>query len=446
MSPEPGYKVIAKRVQTELAAKIPREWGLGSDLLDLKQKDVTGIPAKSGILSQDELLITQTDATDILAKVHTGDWKAHQVTLAFCKRAASAQQLVNCLTEICFDEALKIALWQDEQFAQNGGKVVGPLHGLPVSIKDHVNVKGLRTTLGYISWADNIPSQDAIYVKTLKKSGAIIFVKTTMPVTGMAIETVSNLWGRTTNGFNRDLVAGGSSGGDGALVDGHWDEDPSVMRMSWEPNPSVAEKLSIGILNFDGVVMPHPPILRGLREAAKKLRAAGHEVVEIAPYQHLRAWEIAYPLYYATGAKEIKANIAAGDEPWFPAIEKLHQNLDLKELSAKEVYNLQAAQDEYRGEYLRYWNDTIKLTSTGRPIDALLCPINPCASYPHDFLTWWGYATQWSSLDYPGIILPVGFADKDIDLKDTTYKPINNQDQENYDICTDIVTTRSQES
>jgi amidase len=287
--------------------------------------------------------------------------------LAFCKRAAIAQQLVNCLTEICFDEALKLALWQDEQFAQNGGKVVGPLHGLPVSIKDHVNVTGLRTTLGYISWADNIPSQDAIYVKTLKKAGAIIFVKTTMPVTGMAIETVSNLWGRTTNGFNRDLVAGGSSGGDGALVgmygapvgigtdvagsirvpcafnglyglrpsgrrfsydgvatsvrgsrgippvigpmvhslrdvelicniqatDGHWDEDPSVMRMSWEPNPAVAEKLSIGILAFDGVVMPHPPILRGLREAAKKLRAAGHEVIEIAPYQHLRAWEIA---------------------------------------------------------------------------------------------------------------------------------------------------------
>jgi amidase len=243
---------------------------------------------------------------------------------------------------------------------------VGSLHGLPVSIKDHVNVAGLRSTIGYCAWADKIATEDAVLVSALKKAGAIVFVKTTMPVTGMILETVSNLWGRTTCGFNRSLVAGGSSGGEGALVglygapigigtdvggsirapcafnglygirpstrrlsyDGvlssvkgargiaaaigpmchsirdaelicqvatdakPWEQDPNVIRKDWTPRVEVSQKLVIGIMEFDGVVMPHPPILSALREASRKLKAAGHEIVEFTPYQHQRAWDI----------------------------------------------------------------------------------------------------------------------------------------------------------
>ena len=270
------------------------------------------------------------------------------------------------MTEICFDEALEAARELDKEFKATR-KLKGPLHGLPVSIKDHVNVAGLRSTLGYCCWADNIPSEDAVLVKALKRAGAIIFVKTTMPVTGMAIETVSQLWGRTLNGFNRSLVSGGSSGGEGALVGLYgspmgigtdiggsirvpcafnglygirpstrrlsyegitsnvsgsraiaaaigpmchsvrdvelickvvtdaqpWLEDIGLVPINWQPRPSISGKLSIGILRFDGVVMPHPPVLRGLDEAAHKLRVAGHEVIEFVPYQHQRAWDIA---------------------------------------------------------------------------------------------------------------------------------------------------------
>ena len=415
-------------------AKIPPEWKLSQELLDPSWKDVTGIPERSGILDEIELIITKTDATGILAKVHSGQWTAYQVTIAFCKRAAIAHQLVNCLMEICFDEAIEQARSQDNHFRQTGGNTVGPLHGLPVSIKDHVSVAGLRSTLGYIAWADDIQAEDALYVKSLKQAGAIIFVKTTMPQTGMAIETASNLWGRTTNGFNRDLVAGGSSGGDGALVGlfgapvgigtdvagsirvpcafnglygirptvrrfsyekiatalrggrgipavigpmvhsirdiqlicdvqvaaAHWEEDPNVMRIPWNPRPILPNKLAIGLLTFDGVVMPHPPILRGLKEAAEKLRIAGHEVIEMAPYQQRRAWDLAvsFPrdvcrhhsyqrvqssLYFATGGQEAKAQIAAGREPWFPAMEKLHCNPTVRERSAKELYDVRSS-------------------------------------------------------------------------------------------------------
>ncbi|KAH8173611.1 amidase domain-containing protein [Sarocladium implicatum] len=501
------WQSIAQATQSRLAAKIPAQWRLSDEILQSSQKDVSDIPRTCGLLTERELDITIRDSTYILEQVHSAQYSAEEVCLAFCKRSAIVHQLVNCLTEICYDEALELAQKQDAHFKETG-KVVGPLHGLPISVKDHVNVAGLRSTLGYCSWADNIASEDAVFVQALRNAGAIIFVKTTMPVTGMALETVSHLFGRTTCGFNRKLVSGGSSGGEGALVGLHgspmgvgtdvagstripcafnsiygirpstrrlsydgvltsrrgargiapaigpmchsvrdmelicklateakpWQQDPLTIAMPWVSRPQVPSKLCIGLLKFDGVVMPHPPVLRGLEEAAAKLRSAGHEVIEFTPYQHQRAWDIAFPLYYTTGAKEIKSHIAATNEPWFPAVEGLHTDPILHDLTSSEIYDLQAAQDDYKKEYLKHWDATAKQTSTAKPIDALLCPINPCASYPHDTLTWWGYSAQWNLLDYPGVIIPGGFTDKAKDVPNKNYSPIGPADKENHEL------------
>lgn len=80
------------------------------------------------------------------------------------------------------------------------------------------DVAGKRTTIGYVSWYDRISTGDASLVKVMRKSGAVVFGKTTMPQTGMALETWSNLWGRTLNPRDSRFGSGGSSGGDGALV------------------------------------------------------------------------------------------------------------------------------------------------------------------------------------------------------------------------------------
>ena len=266
-----------------------------------------------------------------------------------------------------FLEAIEASRGLDK-ILQSTGEVVGPLHGLPISVKDHVNVAGLPSTLGYCAWANNVPAEDAVLVAALKAAGAIVIAKATMPVTGMALETVSQLYGRTLNPFNRALGSGGSSGGDGALVGMYgapvgigtdvagsirvpcafnslygirpsmkrlsyrgitsnvrgargiigtigpmchslrdvelicrvatdaepWLEDPNAIRKPWRRDlPPLPERLTIGVMKFDGVVMPHPPIQRALDYAVKKLKAAGHEVVEFAPYEHKRGWEIA---------------------------------------------------------------------------------------------------------------------------------------------------------
>ena len=80
------------------------------------------------------------------------------------------------------------------------------------------DLAGHSVTLGYMAWNDVISEKDSILVKALRDAGAVFYVKTTMPQTGMALETWSTLWGRTLNPRNNKLGSGGSSGGDGALI------------------------------------------------------------------------------------------------------------------------------------------------------------------------------------------------------------------------------------
>lgn len=75
--------------------------------------------------------MTGADASEVVAKIATGTWTSEEVTRAVCKRAAVAQQLVNCLTEIRFDEAISRAKDLDQKLRENG-KPIGPLHGLPI--------------------------------------------------------------------------------------------------------------------------------------------------------------------------------------------------------------------------------------------------------------------------------------------------------------------------
>jgi amidase len=98
------------------------------------------------------------------------------------------------------------------------GKLVGPLHGLPVSVKEHIDLAGTPATSGLVAWKDNMSPEDALIVKILREAGAIFHVKTTNPQTLMSLETNSNLFGRTVNAFNRNLTPGGSSGGEAALI------------------------------------------------------------------------------------------------------------------------------------------------------------------------------------------------------------------------------------
>ena len=98
------------------------------------------------------------------------------------------------------------------------GDPLGPLHGIPFSVKDLVNTEGVRTTYGSQIFADHVPTVDAASVARLKAAGAILVGKTTTPEFGQKGLTDAPLFGRTRNAWRADRTCGGSSGGAAVAV------------------------------------------------------------------------------------------------------------------------------------------------------------------------------------------------------------------------------------
>lgn len=211
------WQSIAAKKGAERDAAIPPEWKLKSLPL-LSQLDVRSIPSTCGILTPAEVAITSNhDATSLLAALHARSVTSLAVATAFCKRAAVAQQLTNCLTEIFFDQALARAKELDA-YIERTGHPIGPLHGLPISLKDTFDIEGLDSSIGIAALANKPAKKNGALVEILLKAGAVIYVKTNIPQTLMSLDSINNVFGRTMNPANRLLTAGGSSGGEGALI------------------------------------------------------------------------------------------------------------------------------------------------------------------------------------------------------------------------------------
>jgi Asp-tRNA(Asn)/Glu-tRNA(Gln) amidotransferase A subunit family amidase len=133
------------------------------------------------------------------------------------QRAAIAHQLTNCLTEIFFDDALKRASELDAHLA-SGKAPLGPLHGVPVSLKDTFRVRGYDASIGLAALCFKPAEENSVLVDCLLSAGAVLYCKTNIPQTLMALDSHNNIFGRTTNPLNTAVTAGGSSGGEGALI------------------------------------------------------------------------------------------------------------------------------------------------------------------------------------------------------------------------------------
>ncbi|KAJ5767664.1 hypothetical protein N7533_000247 [Penicillium manginii] len=213
-----SWETIAAQKRDALKASIPTEWVIPADILPPEtQADVTGFPRKSGWFTERELEITSTPAPQSLLNIATGSWTSEEVTRVFCKAAAAAHQLTNCLSEILFDKAIARAQELDE-YHRTTGRTKGPFHGLPISIKDNFNLIGCDSTVGFASLVNDPATYNSTLTDLLLEAGAVLYVKTNVPTAMMIAESVNNVFGRTVNPRNRNLTSGGSSGGESALI------------------------------------------------------------------------------------------------------------------------------------------------------------------------------------------------------------------------------------
>ena len=110
-------------------------------------------------------------------------------------RIGRAQPLVNAFITVCAETALADA--REAERAVMRGDLLGPLHGVPFSVKDLVATRGVRTTYGSLIFEDHVPRHDAVAVERLKAAGAILIGKTTTPEFGQKGLTEAPLFGRT---------------------------------------------------------------------------------------------------------------------------------------------------------------------------------------------------------------------------------------------------------
>jgi len=377
---------------------------------------------------------------------------------------------------VLYDAALTRAQELDDHL-NSTGEVVGPLHGLPISVKEHIFMAGSTSTSALITWADFDSDTDAQILEIFRKAGAVFYVKTTNPQGLLAVETDSNLFGRTVNPYNTELSPGGSSGGEAALLalrgsilgigtdiggsvrvpaawcgiyslkpsiartpdnglqswfhggqdsilgvagpmarslddlelycevalaSQPWLVQPSLVNKPWESSiakGTVKGKLTIGLMISDGIVDPHPSIVRSLQETVRALEAAGHKVIPWEPLSHQEIMEVTTAMYFLDGGNGIRALLNEGDEEPLPLL-GMALSFSGEHRSLEQCWELNQARNSFRTSYAKLWNET--------KVDAILCPNAPTASAIPNTSISLGYTAVWNLLDYAVVTFPAG--------------------------------------
>lgn len=455
--------------------------------------NVTGIPET--ILSSHDTAITQNnDAVSLIQKMKSKELSAEEVVTAFLRRAVIASKLTNCITELLPNQARERAKELD-QFMKQNGKVKGPLHGLPISVKEHIGMKGLTHNAGFAAWVDDIAEEDAALLTVLLDAGAVLFARTTQPQTLMANNTSSALFGETCNPHNTNLSPGGSSGGEGALVGLHG----SPMGIGTDIGGSIRSPAA-----FNGLFGLRPTTLRLPYDGTKQARD-GQESVKsvIGPIAHsvrdlqlfmktvidAQPWVLdpkVIPLPWREFKRDVTIGVIWEDGivmPHPPITRALSETVAKLKATGMKVVDLPAL-DHARGIDIvgsMYFpdgaaDDTAIMAKSGEPwmpltefalkgrlvkklsiadnwklnlardkfkadyyahvkeygVDVVLCPANGMCATPINEAKYWAYTSTWNILDYPAAVFPVTKCIPEIDKK-VDYSPRNPDDKYNYD-------------
>jgi amidase len=193
--------------------------------------------------------LIRQDAVTIVRRLKSGEVTPHELLDALEKRIAAVDGAVNALPTLCFDRARRNA----DQLMRKPVAERGQLAGMPVPIKDLIDVAGVRSTKGSPIFKDNVPKKSDLMVEHLEEEGGIVYAMSNTPEFGAGANTFNEVFGRTLNPWNTTRSAAGSSGGAAvALATG----------MAWVAHGSDMGGSLRNPASFNGVVGMRPSIGR----------------------------------------------------------------------------------------------------------------------------------------------------------------------------------------
>jgi amidase len=160
--------------------------------------------------------LTRAPAITLARLIAAHEASAEEVLDAHLERIAGVNAAINAVVQLDEERARITARVADEALAR--GDAIGPLHGVPFTVKDNLSAAGIPMAIGVTERAGVVPDTDATAVARLKASGAILLGKTNCPPWGGGIETDNEVYGRTSNPYDLQRTPGGSSGGEAAII------------------------------------------------------------------------------------------------------------------------------------------------------------------------------------------------------------------------------------
>jgi len=208
------------------------------------------------------------DATELARLIRCREVSAAEVVDAHLARMDAVDPLLHAVITRMDDTARRMA--QAADAAVQRGDALGPLHGVPFTVKDALDTAGVRTTRGSRLFADRVPEHDATTVARLKAAGAIPIAKTSLPEFSYWWESDNALVGRTLNPWNRERTAGGSSGGEGAAI------AAGMSPMGLGSDVAISVR---GPASLNGIV--------ALKATRGRVPSTGHWPSALSPYWHV---------------------------------------------------------------------------------------------------------------------------------------------------------------
>ena len=250
----------------------------------------------------------------------------------FIERYERLNPEINAIVATNFDQARKKAVDADEALAR--GEVFGPLHGLPMTLKDNLQIIGMPTTYGSELLAKHMPDENADVVQSVLDAGAVVFGKTNLPLFGMDTQSFNDVYGQTNNPWDTSRTPGGSSGGAAAALAAGL----SGLELGNDIGGSIrfpahfcgiySHKPSYNIVSMHGANIPLSPIktrfpmdtdlaVNGpLARSAEDLLLAMDIIVDAPAYQR-KAIKISLPEPRKNALSDFKVGVWM-DDPLFP--------------------------------------------------------------------------------------------------------------------------------